>query len=535
MQKDNLFRRLNKLLESLAEAYDDLVVEHKQIQELLESSLDKQLYNEYLYYLSSSDNAIAEADSGIDSLLQLFKVARLGSQRAIIVSQFPDDLFHIADSEYRIVNHEKNKSILSEDDEINLPAGVSFRQQFKLSHILPTQMHIRLLQIHTLKDYPEFKDSRLQQALKKVDPNKLREYFFKFYQHFQRAVSKPCINISELDATPIRQAYQYLLSTLGQEDYIYIVEKFSENYGFYRKPETTVYIVSLIVALYYKDIYLVEYVLVTYGLFVFTRMFIQFFKYCNPELLTAAIERQRSNSLFAKYGANYIAIVGHIVSTKFNTLLSKDTLTAHNVSLLFSTIKVRIKDVLQNLAKQYYKLVKEGYHTRGDIAMEKSTTTSSTEIVQFIELTTHYIRNMSGINAEVLNKIASMLKISPATASLFMEKVVEYLQSLSDDQLQKILQLMFTSAGGLIQKQDICDYNLLRKFDKILQTKTGKQSSMLKQAIDTIIAGTIERFKSELPAVAEQINKYTSVRAKFRRLVLYYLYIEAVRPAICSI
>ena len=533
MQKNKLLQQLDKLLESLNDAYDEMLFESKQIQELLRSELDRQLYLDYLYYLTDSDSSFETSDTGLDELLQLLKVARLGAQRSIIVSRFPDDLFHIADSDYRIVNEEYNKSTL-EEDEYRLPAG-AFRQQFKLSHILPTQMHIRLLQIHTLKDYPEFKDNRLQTALKKVDPNKLREYFFKFYQHFQKAVSKPCININELDATPIRQAYQYLLSSLGQEDYIYIVEKFSENYGFYRKPETTVYIVSLITALYYKDVYLVEYVLVTYGLFVFTRMFIQFFKYCNPELLTAAIERQRSNSLFAKYGSNYIAIVGHIVSTKFNTLLSKDTLTAHNVSLLFSTIKVRTKDVLQNLAKQYYKLVKEGYHTRGDIAMEKSSTTSSTELVQFIELTAHYIRNMSGINAEVLNKIAGMLKISPATASLFMEKVIEYLQSLSDDQLQKILQLMFTSAGGLIQKQDICDYNLLRKFDKILQTKTGKQSSMLKQAIDAIIAGTIEMFKDELPAAAEQISKYTSVRAKFRRLVLYYIYIEAIRPAICSV
>ena len=115
-------------------------------------------------------------------------------------------------------------------------------ESFQFPHLIRNQALLRLLTIHTLKDYPELHEPNVEQCLSKLDVNFLKKKFYEFFQQFVKAFNKPCIDNRILDATPIREVYKYLINTMGEDCYRYLLERFTESYSFYRTPETSAYI-----------------------------------------------------------------------------------------------------------------------------------------------------------------------------------------------------------------------------------------------------------------------------------------------------
>ena len=273
-------------------------------------------------------------------------------------------------------------------------------------------------------------------------------------------------------------------------------------------------------------------------------------KWCNPEIMAAAIANIRDNrSLAKKYSTPLDLIQNYFAPTIYKKYKSYVIKNSKDTKVIFEQCYNRLKQVFGSNSRKNLKTGQTEYQTgiqpeyykahasKSKISKsgsdleeldDKFTTSSADSLVENVTTFIVFANNVN-YNTAFVNDVATKIKGLRATTVPTILKKIH--QSKYHDLIREIVEIFFRRLRGISQTQ-ICSDTLFREIQtKIISSKNNQDVNHLKKLADKLLD---EIFTNDLDKKYEgYLLKTENQRAQYK-IIIFYGIAYNIRRSICE-
>jgi len=367
----------------------------------------------------------------------------------------------------------------------------------------------------------------------KLDSRFILDRLRKMVMKQQSIINNTCINPKGVNVDEMQEIYKYIIRTIGENAYINVLEDNTENYSLFRSKTSIVstYMFLVLYGIYLNNKKIIYYSYLSYGIFIYSKLFVKFIEYCSPSTFEDAIKITHGLSVFVKVfkKSSHIGVLNLFVSTEINKLITAINHGKYNevvFSRSFSYIKTKINQSLRSFAQYYHKVANQKKNETDDEAI------SSSQISVILNQIFSANKQITNIPLQYIPVLTKDLNIDNNLAQEFIQTYIHLIHT--DKDFEQKVKDMYTDIFRLFINHltKVCEVVFITALYKITTLKNGSLELVeLKRKIDIVLHYVVahSKNKDKLSTLLDKTNI-----AKTRKLFIRFIYFIYIKPALCS-